>query len=110
MLHSLTSKIFTCPGWKASIPSEMLHSLTSKIFTCPGWKASNAPSMYTMRAPSGATRLLENCTRRREVGRKRERVVCWTSRGTTSPSPARCYAGKRVVSMHARVCTTRRDT
>ena len=33
--------------------------------------------MYTMRAPSGGARPFENCSRRREVGRKRESVTRW---------------------------------
>mmetsp|Transcript_38904 Transcript_38904/g.115729 ORF Transcript_38904/g.115729 Transcript_38904/m.115729 type:complete len:229 (+) Transcript_38904:809-1495(+) len=43
--------------------------------TWPGWNTSNAPSMYTMRAPSSGVRPLLNCTRRRLVGRKHESVV-----------------------------------
>lgn len=54
-------------GTAMTLHQPRAHTLS--ILTCPGWKQSNAPSMYTMRAPSGATRPLENCTRRRLVGR-----------------------------------------
>ena len=46
-----------------------------RISTCPTWKRSNAPSMYTMRAPSGALLPLLNCTMRRLVGINL-RMVC----------------------------------
>mmetsp|Transcript_22950 Transcript_22950/g.58649 ORF Transcript_22950/g.58649 Transcript_22950/m.58649 type:complete len:204 (+) Transcript_22950:979-1590(+) len=47
----------------------------ASVLTWPGWNTSNAPSMYTMRAPSAGTRPLENCTSRRDVGRNLDSVV-----------------------------------
>jgi hypothetical protein len=62
-------------GHQASWTPVRPLSHTLRILTWPGWKTSKAPSMYTIVASGGATRPLENCTRRREVGRKRDSVV-----------------------------------
>lgn len=77
--NQVLNEAVLCKGSRGSAVLQVRASAVEKralsILTWPGWKQSKAPSMYTMRAPSGAVRPLLNCTRRRLVGRKCDTAV-----------------------------------